>query len=216
MKLTLLVIGLLALTADSVLAQEDNVNEAFLLRQYKRHPAADVNQGGRLSAAEWQEFQGKAKLATEMAEDEAKASTVTGTRGKAIPPTHEEVAYGPLPEQRLNLWIAPSEKPTPLIIQIHRGGFIEGSKQSTIDSTLRDRLSAAGVSYASIQYRFQSKENPLPVVLHGIASAVQYLRYRADEWNLILGKSSGRRFVAVTYCQSMVAMVGMVADDLCP
>ncbi|MFZ5829666.1 MAG: alpha/beta hydrolase fold domain-containing protein [Planctomycetota bacterium] len=184
MKLTLTVVGLLALSAGSALAQEEKINDGFLLRQYERHPAADSDKNGRLSAEEWREFRGKVKLSAEMAEDEAAASTVTGARGKPVPPTHKEVAYGPLPEQRLNLWIVPSEKTTPLIIHIHGGGFIQGSKHSTIDSALHGRLQAAGVSYASIQYRFQSKENPLPDVLRGIARAVQFLRHRSDEWNL--------------------------------
>lgn len=49
---------------------------------------------------------------------------------------------------------------------------------------MRKKLAAAGVSYASIQYKFQSKDHPLPEVLRGIARAVQFLRHRAGEWNL--------------------------------
>jgi hypothetical protein len=95
-----------------------------------------------------------------------------------------EVAYGPLPEQRLNLWIVPATKPTPLIIHIHGGGFIQGGKQANIDAALYEQLTAAGVSYASIQYKFQSNDNPLPVVFRGIARAVQFLRHHSDDWNL--------------------------------
>lgn len=165
-------------------AQEGKINDAFLLRQMKRFPAADKNKDGRITADEWREFQANAKLKKEMTDDEAAAQKTPGDTGVRVPPTHAEVAYGPLPEQRLNLWLVPSEKPTPVILHIHGGGFIQGGKQAGIDAAVHTKLTAAGVSYASIQYKFQSKDHPLPNVLRGIARAVQFLRHRAAEWNL--------------------------------
>jgi acetyl esterase/lipase len=184
MKIILVLAVWLAVLTVPASAQEEKINDGFLLRQYKRHPAADQNNDGRLSAEEWREYQGKLKLSVEMAEEEAAASKVRGSKGRAMQPTHQDVAYGPLPEQRLNLWIVPATKPTPLIIHIHGGGFIQGGKQTTIDAALYEQLTAAGVSYASIQYKFQSKDNPLPVVLRGIARAIQFLRHHSDDWNL--------------------------------
>lgn len=177
-------LGLFALAPLAVQGQEEKLNDAFLLRQMKRFPAADKDGDGRITAQEWREFQTAAKLNKEMREDEEGVLKTKGDKGVRVPPTHAEVAYGPLPEQRLNLWLAPSERPTPLIIHIHGGGFIQGSKQDHIDLAVREKLAAAKVSFASIQYRFQSKDNPLPEVLLGIARAVQFLRYQATEWNL--------------------------------
>ena len=37
-------------------------------------------------------------------------------------PTHADVAYGPDPMNILDLWLVPSEKPTPLLVFIHGGG----------------------------------------------------------------------------------------------
>jgi acetyl esterase/lipase len=173
-----------ALLPLSVRGQEEKLNDAFLLRQLKRFPAADKNGDGRLTTQEWQEFQAGAKLKKEMREDEEAVLKTKGDKGVRLPPTHAEVAYGPFPEQRLNVWLMPSEQPTPLIIHLHGGGFIQGSKQDHLDLAVQEKLAAAKVSYASIQYRFQSKDLPLPEVLLGIARAVQFLRHQAGEWNL--------------------------------
>jgi acetyl esterase/lipase len=147
-------------------------------------PAVNENRDGRLTIEEWREFQASRRLAAEMGEEEARATRSEGDSGKRVPPTHAEIAYGPLPEQRLNLWIVPAEKPTPLIVHIHGGGFIQGGKQDTIDAAVHEKLIARGVSYASIQYRFQSADSPLPDVLRGIARSIQFLRFMASDWNL--------------------------------
>jgi len=181
---TLNMLILLTLVPALASAQDEAINDAFLLRQFKRSPAADLNKDGRLTAAEWREYQSTAGLKKEMAEEEKAALKTKGDTGVRVPPTHAEVAYGPLPEQRLNLWLIPADKPTPVIVHIHGGGFIQGSKQDTIDAAVQKKLAVAGVSYASVQYKFQSKDHPLPEVLRGIARAVQFLRHRAGEWNL--------------------------------
>ncbi len=179
----LLLLGLTGL-ATVAIAAEPAVNDALLLRSLKRFPAADKNRDGRLTREEWQEFQQGRRLRDEMTEEEARVPGASTDRRPRVVPTQAELPYGPLPEQRLNLWIAPSAKPTPLIVHFHGGGFIQGSKQATIDQTLREKLAAGGVSYASVQYRFQSKDFPLPQVLRGIARSVQYLRHTARDWNL--------------------------------
>lgn len=171
--------------------EEERLNDAFLLRQLQRHPAADLNQDGRLTAAEWREYRASERLKAEMADEEASALRSGGDTGKRVPPTHAEVAYGPLPEQRLNLWIVPSERPAPLILHIHGGGFIQGSKQATIDAAVHEKLVRSGVSYASVQYKFQSADHPLTEVLRGIARAPQFLRHGAAKWNLDPARFAG-------------------------
>lgn len=170
--------------AASAEGAEPAINDAQLLRLQRRYPEADKDRDGRLTREEWREFQASRLLDKEMSEEEARATTVEGARGKRVPPTHAEIAYGPLPEQRLNLWIVPSDKPTPLIVHIHGGGFIQGGKQDSLDAAVLEKLAARGVSYASIQYRFQSAQFPLPDVLRGIARSIQFLRFKADDWNL--------------------------------
>jgi acetyl esterase/lipase len=177
------VLGLTGLAAAGI-AAEPEINDAFLLRAFKRFPAADKDQNGRLTPEEWIGFQEQGRrLRRDMNEEEARVQG-SSDRGARVAPTHAELVYGPLAEQRLNLWITPSSRPTPLIVHIHGGGFIQGSKQPTLAQGVHEKLTANGVSYASVQYRFQSKDFPLPNVLRGIARAVQYLRHTAPDWNL--------------------------------
>ncbi|HTI51122.1 MAG TPA: hypothetical protein VL475_09225, partial [Planctomycetaceae bacterium] len=44
-------------------------------------------------------------------------------------PTQMNVRYGPHERNVLDFWQAASEKPAPLAISIHGGGFREGSKE---------------------------------------------------------------------------------------
>ena len=44
-----------------------------------------------------------------------------------IPPTHANVKYGNHERNVFDLWLAESDKPTPLVIYIHGGGFRGGS-----------------------------------------------------------------------------------------
>ena len=98
------------------------------------------------------------------------------------PPDIADVAYGPHERNVLDLWKAPSPRPTPLVIYIHGGGFRAGDKR-TLPPALLKRLLEAGISVAAINYRF-SQHAPYPGPMEDGARAVQYLRSRAREWNL--------------------------------
>lgn len=99
-----------------------------------------------------------------------------------IPPTHANVKYGEHERNVLDVWLAKSDKPTPLVIYIHGGGFRGGSKEGvsigTTNSFLRN-----GISVAAINYRLTTTD-PFPAAHHDSARAVQFLRHKAKEWNL--------------------------------
>ena len=98
-------------------------------------------------------------------------------------PTFSNVSYGPHERNVLDLWQAKADKPTPLIVFIHGGGFRNGSKdQFAKNPVLRTALSK-GVSCAAINYRFLYHA-PVQDILRDCARAVQFLRHRAPEWNL--------------------------------
>lgn len=103
-------------------------------------------------------------------------------RAEASRPTQADVAYGPDERQVLDFYAATSDRPTPLAIYIYGGGFVNGDKRR-IPAAERDRLLAAGISVAAINYRHADKV-PLPAAFHDGARAVQYLRSHAQEWNL--------------------------------
>ena len=46
----------------------------------------------------------------------------------SIPPTHGNVSYGKHERNVLDFWQAKSDKPTPVVICIHGGGWIGGDK----------------------------------------------------------------------------------------
>ncbi|MEQ1830195.1 MAG: hypothetical protein ABL921_29830, partial [Pirellula sp.] len=45
-------------------------------------------------------------------------------------PTRQDVAYGPHERNVLDFYQAKSDKPTPLVIFIHGGGFVGGNKNT--------------------------------------------------------------------------------------
>ena len=97
-----------------------------------------------------------------------------------FPATFADVAYGTLPEQNLDFWQAKSEKATPLIMNIHGGGWRHGPKEALG----RDQgYLEQGISIAHITYRF-TPANPLPAPVMDAVRALQFLRSKAAEWNI--------------------------------
>jgi hypothetical protein len=80
------------------------------------------------------------------------------------------------------VWLAESTTPTPVAIYIHGGGFKAGSKEK-LNAADRDALLDAGISVASINYRLITTD-PLPTAHHDAKRAVQFIRSKADDWNI--------------------------------
>lgn len=100
-------------------------------------------------------------------------------------PDFPDVAYGPYESNTLDFWKADAAAPTPLLVHIHGGGFTEGDKRGFTRHNNDEikRALAAGVSVASINYRFV-KDAPLWDILHDSARAIQFMRFKAEEWNI--------------------------------
>jgi acetyl esterase/lipase len=109
------------------------------------------------------------------------ASVAMGQATGKPAPTRADVAYGPHEQNVLDVWLADSSAPTPLVAYIHGGGFRGGSKKSLNGRTLRELL-AAGISVAAIEYRFISHKR-LPAAHYDCRRALQFLRSKADTWN---------------------------------
>ncbi len=126
------------------------------------------------------------------------------------PPTHANVSYGTDERQVLDFWQAKSDMAAPLLIFIHGGGWAGGDKADLPPKLLQAMLKN-GISVASINYRF-TKTALLPAPVHDAASAVQFLRSKASEWEL-----DSQRFGA--YGISAGATTSLLLayhDDLCP
>jgi acetyl esterase/lipase len=105
-------------------------------------------------------------------------------------PTAADVVYGQDSErQKFDFWQAKSDKPTPVVLLIHGGGWMGGDKSGYGTGSIQPFLDA-GISVASINYRFipqameQHVEPPVKACLHDAARALQTIRSKAKEWNL--------------------------------
>lgn len=101
---------------------------------------------------------------------------------------YKDIKYGTHELQALDLYLVKSDKPTPLIIYIHGGGFTnrDRDKNDIFTDPLYHSLYqgfAKGISYASLNYRLVP-EVYFPVPHQDCALAVQFLRYHAKEFNL--------------------------------
>jgi acetyl esterase/lipase len=115
---------------------------------------------------------------------------VTHAASHAAPkPTMADVSYGPHPKQVLHFWKAKSKKTTPLLFEIHGGGWIGGGRMSGLAGLLQPMLDA-GISVVSIEYRFLGEATedgvtpPVKGPMDDAARALQFVRSKADEWDI--------------------------------
>jgi len=99
-----------------------------------------------------------------------------------IPPTFTDVAYGPDANNKLDFWKANTDKPAPLVVFIHGGGFRTGDKSACNQVLLKACLDS-GIAYASINYRL-SGVAIYPAAMYDSARAIQFIRSKAAEWNI--------------------------------
>lgn len=150
-------------------------NNERLRNALKQYPEADTNKDGVLSMVE-----GLALLAKIKGGQSSGASAADLAKN---PPTFADVAYGPHERNKLDFWKAASDKPAPVIVFIHGGGFVSGDKSKARgDRTLTDAL-AAKVNFTAINYRYRTGI-PLQDVLRDCARAIQFIRSKAGEWNV--------------------------------
>jgi acetyl esterase len=112
----------------------------------------------------------------------AKQVRKTARAADVIKPDYADLAYGPYERNKLDLWLARTGRPAPLLLFFHGGGFVSGDKSVANPRNIR-RCLDAGVSFAAVNYRFRTTV-PIQTVLRDCARSVQYLRYRAGEFGI--------------------------------
>jgi acetyl esterase/lipase len=113
---------------------------------------------------------------------------------------HRDLAYvaDGHERQKLDLYLPRSETPTPVIVWVHGGAWLAGSK----DRTPALRGLSEGYAVASINYRL-SQHAIFPAQLEDCKAAVRWLRAHAGEYNLdpahfaAWGASAGGHLVAL-------------------
>ena len=148
----------------------------------KRFPQADADGDGVLSIKEQRAVIRRAAARVKRNGRQNSDVRIGKTNGRK-PPTHANVKYGEHERNVFDIWLADSDKPTPLAIYIHGGGFRAGSKEKLKQNEL-DQLLEAGISVAAINYRYMSVATPLPTPHHDARRALQFMRSKAKEWNI--------------------------------
>jgi acetyl esterase/lipase len=97
-------------------------------------------------------------------------------------PDFENIRYGPHERNELDLYLAKTDKPTPLVIFFNGGAWLVGNKY-LVPLPLIDECQKAGITVAAANYRY-STQAPYPVPFLDCARALQFLRWHAKEYNI--------------------------------
>jgi acetyl esterase len=116
-------------------------------------------------------------------------------KSKLPPADHANVNYGPTPLNVMDVWLAKSDRPTPVLIYFHGGGFVAGSKENLPAPLLAAAL-RAGISVIAVNYRL-APGVVFPTHYLDCARSIQFARHSAAAWNLdphrvaLTGSSAG-------------------------
>ncbi|MEO2035251.1 MAG: alpha/beta hydrolase [Planctomycetaceae bacterium] len=98
-------------------------------------------------------------------------------------PAHTDVAYDDdHKSQCVDVYLAKSDKPTPVMIYIHGGGWRAGSKQS-VPGWLKAFVTAGELSVVAVEYRFTDVATH-PAQVNDCLRAIQFVRQNAEKWNI--------------------------------
>ena len=101
-----------------------------------------------------------------------------------VAPTHKDVKYGPHERNTLNFWQVKSDKPLGILVHIHGGGWIGGEKAETQHkNVIKNGYHTASINYPLVKYG-----DVQPAMANSAARAIQYIRYKAKEWNIDTNK----------------------------
>lgn len=142
------------------------------------------DQTQRLEDLEQQQRQLTAKIRAELTAlltAEQRQALQGAARQQGRRPTHANVKYGEHERHVMDVWLVESDKPTPVLVSIHGGGFRGGNK--SVDGGLLDACLNSGISVVAITYRL-SQHAIAPAQFHDSARAIQFIRSNAQEWNL--------------------------------
>jgi len=112
----------------------------------------------------------------------AEASPNPGTPNGIRPQLPNTGAAGTL-DMHLDVYQVPSDKPTPVVIQIHGGGWIRGDRPSSSNSF--GPFFAAGMSVVAIQYR-NAIDAPAPAAIQDVRCAMAWVKANAKKYNFDL------------------------------
>ena len=102
-------------------------------------------------------------------------------------PDQVDVAYGPHPRNRLDVYRTSVGGPTPVLFFMHGGGFWAGDKSSVASRLPVAELLEGGIAVVSTNYRL-SQHAIYPAPFHDCRRALQFVRHKAAAWGLDPGR----------------------------
>ncbi|NQU21961.1 MAG: alpha/beta hydrolase [Candidatus Nealsonbacteria bacterium] len=119
--------------------------------------------------------------------------------GHAAEPTHTDVRYSKKFERSvLDIWTVESDKPAPLVVYFHGGGFKAGDKRHFYRSEFIRKYHPKGVAFASVNYPFlEHTDKSYAAILAHTAEAITFLAANAKKYNIdasrisVTGSSAG-------------------------
>ena len=194
------VAGLWVLLPTDARGQVTSKNNRRLRDALKEFPEADANRDGVLTLEEAQAFAARVMEGNGPGEGPAAKGAAPGvfrkTTDKDGTTALTNAKYGPHQRNVMDLWLPKSDKPTPIVMYIHGGGFVGGDKSHGHRQPLRKKCLAAKVAFATMNYRFRSQAS-LPEIMRDGARAIQVLRANAKQLNIdpkrigVYGSSAG-------------------------
>jgi acetyl esterase/lipase len=125
-------------------------------------------------------------------------------------PAHRDLAYADEHHaQRLDVYLAASERPTPALVFIHGGGWRAGSKNH-VPGWLKAMVAQRLLSVISVEYRFTDVQSH-PAQVNDSLRAIQFVRHHAGQWNIdpqrigVTGGSAGGHLAAYVALHDDVA-----------
>jgi acetyl esterase len=180
-RITQFALLILLFTGSTILAQQKtdtrtSKNNAQLKAWFEKQPDADANKDGVLTMAE-------ARAWLKARQSNAKSRNPKPQRTNRPKPDKADVSYGTHKRHVLDFYQAKSEQPTPLVIYIHGGGFVGGTKNN-MNVTMINECLKAGISCAAIHYRFVDGPLDVSACMNDGARALQFLRSKSKLWNI--------------------------------
>ncbi|MGD9621987.1 MAG: alpha/beta hydrolase fold domain-containing protein [Mycolicibacterium sp.] len=133
-----------------------------------------------------------------------------GKKGAGFPggvTTHLDVAYGPLPAEKLDVYAPRQSSSAPVVLMVHGGGWVIGDKANPgLVNNKVDHFVSNGKIFVSINYPMLPTHNP-DAQADAVAAAISYVQAHAADWGgdpdniVVMGHSAGAHLVALVSAQ---------------
>ncbi len=133
--------------------------------------------------------------------DEGKRMDTTSSSGE--PTTYQDVAYGPHPQNKLDVYLPDRRKDAPIFFMVHGGAWFLGDKaMPAVVENKRRHWVRKGYALVSVNYRMDEPVDPI-VQAEDVALALAFVQGRAKEWGadpnrvVVIGHSAGAHLVSL-------------------